>query len=103
MIPYSCGMCKCELDPEHDETFVVRMEVYPAPCEADAAIDSDRDYLDEIQEVLERYDEFEPDGLLPESDSYRQHRFHLCRTCCERFAQEPLGTRSLPQFDFSKR
>ena len=62
-----------------------------------------RDYLDDIQEVLERYDEFESDGLLPENDTYRRRRFHLCRACCERFAQEPLGIRKTPQFDFSKR
>ena len=31
MIHYGCDMCKCELDPTHDMTYVVRMEVYPAP------------------------------------------------------------------------
>ena len=103
MIHYSCDMCKCELDPKHDQAYVVRMEVYPAPCETDAAIDNDRDYLDDIQEVLERFDEFEADGLLPENDTYRKRQFHLCRACCERFAQEPFGRRGAPQFDFSKR
>jgi hypothetical protein len=103
MIHYSCDMCKCELDPKHDQTYVVRMEVYPAPCEADAGIDNDRDYLDEIQEVLERFEEFESDGLLPETDTCRKHQFHLCRTCCQQFAQAPMGRRSAPQFDFSKR
>lgn len=103
MIHYSCDMCKCELDSKHDVTYVVRMEVYPAPCETDSAIDNDRDYLNDIQEVLERYDEFEPDGELPENDTYRKRRFDLCRNCCERFLQEPLGRRSAPQFDFSKR
>jgi hypothetical protein len=103
MIPYSCDMCKGELDPTHDVTYVIRMEVYPAPSEADAAIDNDRDYLADIEEVLERFDEFEADGLLPENDTYRQHRFRLCRACCERFAREPLGRRSAPLFDFSKR
>jgi hypothetical protein len=103
MSHYRCDMCKGELDPTHDVTYVVRMEVYPAPTETDAAIDSDRDYLDEIQEVLERLDEFEADGLLPEGDTFRQRRFKLCQTCCERFAQEPLGRRLTPQFDFSKR
>ena len=71
MIHYSCDMCKCELDPKHDVSYVVRMEVYPAPCEADAAIDNDRDYLEDIHEVLERYDEFEADGQLPENDTYQ--------------------------------
>lgn len=103
MIHYSCDMCKCELDPKHDQTYVVRMEVYPTPCNAGAGIDDDRDHLEDIQEVLERFDEFESDGVLPENDTYRQRRFHLCRTCCERFAKEPLGRRTAPKFDFSKR
>ncbi len=102
MIHYSCDMCKCELDPKHDVSYVVRMEVYPAPCNSDAAVDSDRDYLEEISEVLERFDEFEADGLLPENDAHKRHRVELCRSCCERFL-EPLSRRSSPQFDFSKR
>jgi hypothetical protein len=102
MIHYSCDMCKCELDPKHDVSYVVRMEVYPAPCNSDAAVDSDRDYLEEISEVLERFDEFEADGLLPENDAHKRHRVELCRSCCERFL-EPLSRRSAPQFDFSKR
>jgi len=53
--------------------------------------------------VLQRYDEFEADGILPETDTYRKGRFDLCRSCCERFLQEPLGRRNAPQFDFSKR
>jgi hypothetical protein len=79
------------------------MEVYPAPCATESAIDNDRDYLEDIQEVLERYEEFEADGTLPENDTYRSRRFDLCRKCCERFLQEPLGRRGAPKFDFSKR
>jgi hypothetical protein len=103
MIHLSCDMCKCELDPKHDVSYVVRMEVYPTPSEADSAIDSDRDYLQDIEEVLQRYQEFEADGVLPETDTYRRKRFDLCPACCERFLQQPLGTRGAPQFDFSKR
>jgi hypothetical protein len=79
------------------------MEVYPVPCDADAAIDNDRDHLEDVNEVLERFHEFEADGLLPESDTHRSRRFDLCRNCCERFLKEPLGRRGAPQFDFSKR
>jgi hypothetical protein len=100
MIHYSCDMCKCELN---DVSYVVRMEVYPSPCNASAAIDNDRDHLEDIDEVLQRFDEFEADGELPESDTYKKKRFDLCRSCCERFLKEPLGRRSAVQFDFSKR
>ena len=103
MIHYTCDMCKGELDPKHDVGYVVRMEVYPNPCEAGAAIDGDRDYLEDIHEVLERYTEFEADGELPETDTYRKARFDLCRKCCERFWQQIPGQRKAPQFDFSKR
>jgi hypothetical protein len=102
MIHYSCDLCKCELDPNHDASYVVRMEVYPAPCEA-SRIDDDRDHLEDIQEVLERFDEFESDGQLPENDTYQTRRFDLCSDCCRRFLKEPLGRRHAPQFDFSKR
>jgi hypothetical protein len=79
------------------------MEVYPAPSETESAIDNDRDYLNDIQEVLERLDEFEADGVLPESDTYRSRRYDLCRKCCERFLQQPLERRAVPQFDLSQR
>ena len=103
MIHYSCDMCKCELDRKHDVTYVVRMEVYPAPNEADAGIDNDRDHLEDIQEVLERFDEFESDGVLPETDAYQKHRLDLCRSCCDSLMREALGRRGASQFDFSKR
>lgn len=103
MIHYTCDMCNCELDPKHDVSYVVRMEVYPATCNTEPAIDNDRDHLSDIHEVLNRFEEFEADGVLPESDSYRKQRFELCRSCCERFMKEPLGRRTAPQYDFSKR
>ena len=103
MIHYSCDLCKCELDPKHDVSYVVRMEVYPAPCEAGGAIDNDRDHLEDIHEVLERFEEFDADGELPENDTYQTRRFDLCGDCCRRFLKEPLGRRTAPHFDFSKR
>ena len=103
MIHYSCDLCKCELDPTHDVSYVVRMEVYPAPGPATGATDNDRDHLEDIHEVLERFEEFEADGALPETDTYHTRRFDLCSDCCRRFLKEPLGRRAAPQFDFSKR
>ena len=103
MIHYSCDMCKCEIDPTHDTTYVVRMEVYPAPVEADAAIDNDRDHLEDIHEVLERFEEFDADGRLPVADTYQIRRFDLCSECCKQFLKQPLGRSAAPQFDFSKR
>jgi hypothetical protein len=103
MIHYSCDLCKRELDPHHDSIYVVRMEVYPATCGTGHAIDSDRDHLEDVREVLERFEEFDADGVLPENDAYQKRRFDLCGACCQRFLKEPLGRRSAAQFDFSKR
>jgi hypothetical protein len=78
------------------------MEVYPAPVPADVAMDDDRDHLEDIHEVLERYDEFDADGQLPVADTYQTRRFDLCSECCKQFLKEPLGRRAV-QLDFSKR
>lgn len=102
MIHYTCDMCNCELDPKHDVKYAIRMEMYPTPCDTNSAIDNDRDYLEDIQEVLQRYDEFEADGELPENDTYHKYHLDLCRACCERFLQ-PITRKNAPQFDFSKR
>ena len=103
MIHYVCDMCKCTLDPKHDLSYVVRMEVYAAPGEADAMIDDDRDYLEDIHEILERLDESDPDDQQLSADTYQKHRFDLCRDCAERFMQDPLSRRLTQKFNFSKR
>lgn len=103
MIHYVCDLCKCTLDPTHDLSYVVRMEVYAAPGEADATIDGDCDYLEDIHEILERLDDSDPDDRQLSTDTYQKHRFDLCRECCQRFLQDPLGRRPAQHFDFSKR
>ena len=103
MIHYSCDMCKCELVPQDDTSYVVRMEVYPAPAPASAAIEDDRDHLEDIQEVLERLQEFDADGQLPAADTYQTRRFDLCSDCCKLFLKQPLPRTVAPQFKFSNR
>ena len=103
MIHYRCDICKCELDPQHDTSYVVRMEVYPAPADSPSAIDDDRDHLEDIQEVLERFQEFDADGQLPVADTYQTRRFDLCGDCCKRFLKQPLPRTVATQFNFSKR
>lgn len=102
MIHFTCDVCKCELDPRHDTSYVIRMEVYPAAVDANGTVDDDRDHLEDIHEVLERYDEFDADGHLPASDNYHTRRFDLCSECCKQFLSQPLGRSVAPQFDFSK-
>ena len=102
MIRYICDLCQCELDPQHDVSYVVRMEVYAAPSGEQAPIDDDRDHLEDFQEILERYDEFDPDGHLLGNETYRKKQFDLCKQCANRFLQDPLGRQALQRFELSK-
>src|SRR4051812_31744026 len=102
MIRYICDLCKCEIDPQHESSFVVQMELYAAPSAEAGRIDDDRDHLEDFHEVLERYDEFDEDGALLGADSYRKKRFDLCTNCAKRFLQDPLGARAAERFEMSK-
>lgn len=102
MIRYICDLCQCEIDPQHESSYVVQMEMYAAPAADEARIDEDRDHLEDFQEVLERYDEFDEDGALLGNDTYRKKRFDLCTACCKRFLQDPLGRHAAKRFELSK-
>jgi hypothetical protein len=78
------------------------MEVYAAPTANEGAIDDDRDHLDDIREVLERFEEFDSDGQLFGNDNYRKKRFDLCEDCVKRFMQDPLGRRTVQRFELSR-
>jgi hypothetical protein len=102
MIHYSCDVCQCPLDPEHDLRYVVRVEVYTAVSDGPAAIDEDRDHLEEMQDILERLDDLAPDVEQLGDDVYQQLRFDLCSECRKKFLRDPLGRRLAGQLDFSK-
>ena len=102
MIQYVCDRCKCTLDPKHELSYVVRMEVYAAPGDADATVDDDRDYLEDIHDILERLDDSDPDDRQLSSDTYQKLRFDLCRDCAQRYLQDPFGRRTAGHLDYSK-
>ena len=93
MIHYSCDLCKRELDSEHDSRYVVQMEIAQAiePLATDED-DGDRDYLQEIQDVLEQCDDDDP--LLPLCDGApRRTRYDLARTAARKcFATRWVAT-----------
>jgi hypothetical protein len=102
MIHFSCDVCKRTLDAEHDLRYVVRVEVYAALGDGQTAIDTDRDHLEEIHEILEGMDDLElSDGTLGE-DVYQQLRFDLCSDCRQQFMRDPLGRRMAGKLKFSK-
>jgi hypothetical protein len=102
MIRYFCNLCQREIDPGHDGSYLVRMEVYAAQSTNQMPIDDDRDHLDEFNEVLERYEEFEEHGPFLASDNHRKERYHLCNACGKRFLQDPLGQRMPHRLEMSK-
>jgi hypothetical protein len=102
MIRYFCNLCQREIDPGHDGSYLVRMEVYVAQGVEEVPVDDDRDHLEEFAEVLERYEEFEEDGPFLGNENYRKERFHLCNQCGKRFLQDPLGRRVTQRFELSK-
>lgn len=76
------------------------MEVYPALDTSDHGDDNDRDYLQEIQDILESVDDSIEHPC--EDELYRQVRFDLCSECRDRFVKNPLGRAMSQQLDFSK-
>ncbi|HVX09618.1 MAG TPA: hypothetical protein VHC22_00315 [Pirellulales bacterium] len=97
MIQYSCDLCKRPLDPEDELRYVVKLEVYAAFDRVE--IDDDADNLQEIHEILERMDGAHDDQVG--DDVYQQLRFDLCPECRKKFLRNPLGRKSIEQFDFS--
>jgi hypothetical protein len=89
MIRYSCDLCKRELTREGDLRYVVKMEIMAAMDPAMADDEDDRDYLQEIQDILERMEDSEDDRVGEEV--YQQLRFDLCPECRRKFMKNPLG------------
>ncbi|MCC7474901.1 MAG: hypothetical protein IT425_05865 [Pirellulales bacterium] len=102
MIRYICDLCQTEIDPRHESSYVVQMELYPAASTEEFRIDDDRDHLADFNEVLRRFDEFDDEGVLLGSDNYRKKRFDLCSDCAKRFLQDPLGRRASQSLELSK-
>ena len=98
MIHFTCDYCQQTIDPERELRYVVRMEVYAALDVSDADAESDRDHLEEIEDILERLaDETDPEIS---EEVYRHVRYDLCSECRQRFLRNPLGRRAA-EFDFS--
>ena len=100
MIRYTCDLCKRDLDPEVELRFVVRIEISAAFDPIDDGRDDDRDYLQEIQDILERLEDAESDQIGDEV--LQQIRLDLCPDCRKHFLNRLLARESAKLFDFSK-
>lgn len=97
MIHFTCDCCKREIDLEHEIRYVVRMEVFAAADAGEEAIDDDRDYLQEIEDMITHDEDLDP----LEEEVYQQARFDLCSECRDRFVNNPLGRAAQVELGFS--
>lgn len=96
MIHYSCDRCRRVLDADHDQRFVLRIEVQavlepPTLNESD----DDRDHLVEIDDLLAHLEASEQDDA---DELYQQRRYDLCRDCYRKYLQNPLGFEPVAHF-----
>ena len=100
---YVCDVCQRVLESD-EERFVLRMEACGDAGDAgccDGKIDGDRDYLEEIDDLLERGGDLES-AAIEDGDVEPLVEYHLCDACHQRFLLDPLGRRVTPQLNFSK-
>lgn len=97
MIHFTCDCCKRLIDLDHEIRYIVRMEVFAAADTSVEAMDDDRDYLQEIEEMLSRDQTVDP----LDNEVYQQARFDLCSECRERFVSNPLGRPAAVELGFS--
>lgn len=100
MIHFTCDSCKQTINTERDLRYVLKIEVYAALDSEEEGCETDRDHLEEIQDILERLDD-DDDSQLG-ADVYQHVRYDLCTECRGKFMRNPLGRHSTTPFDFSK-
>lgn len=88
MIRYMCDMCKREIDPVSETRYQVKIEISAAfdPIEEDEP--DDRDHLEEIHDLLERFEVHDAEAFEP---AHVVLTFDLCSQCRKRFLRNPLG------------
>jgi hypothetical protein len=99
MIHVVCDCCKRIIDLDEEVRYIVRMEVFAAVDVETPETEDDRDYLQEIEELLDR--DGDVDESLLSSDVYEQARFDLCADCRQKFVRDPLGRSATARLDFS--
>ena len=102
MIHYTCDSCKRSIDTESSQRYVVRVEVYAALESTGEDSDTERDHLQEIQDILESLDDLDPADSPFEDELYHQVRFDLCSECRKHFVKNPLGRAMSQQLNFSQ-
>ena len=100
MIHHSCDRCKRMIDRAEDARHVVRIEVEtPLDLSSLEDLEEDRDYLNELNDVLEDLDV--DDESLMEMLPQRM-QFDLCPDCYRKFISDPLGADTRVPVGFSR-
>jgi hypothetical protein len=112
MIHFSCDCCGKELHPGEDDRFVLKLNAYLAPKNAqakysDLPVGQIDEYSDDVIELPEPDDDgmdeletllMEPVGPAP---IFTELRYDLCGTCHLKFLADPLN-RDSRKLSFSK-
>lgn len=112
MIHYSCDRCKRELEPS-ELRYAVKLEVQavlePVAC---AEVEDDRDYLGELNDLIECEDlgddlggDFDDEFDAAEATLQQEnsaHHFDLCPRCAKALRRNPLGRETPLRFGFSQ-
>jgi hypothetical protein len=100
MIRYVCDRCQREI-ADRESRFVVKILVEPGDeLQPLTEEDMDEDNLHSISETLKDLESQGVESL--ELSRPVQHRFDLCEECRSHFLQDPLGSTSAEQLDFSE-
>ena len=102
---YSCDMCGARIETS-ELRYVLKMNIFAAYDTMKLELsDLEKDYSDEIQNLIEKMKEMSPKEL--EEDVFKELKFDLCRKCQQKFLKSPLGNKAessetsseLPPFD----
>ncbi len=88
MIRYVCDMCKREIDPIRETHYQVKIEIAAAFDPVEEGEPDDRDHLEEIHDLLERFDVQNEEAFEP---AHVVLTFDLCSKCRRSFLRNPLG------------
>ncbi|MGV3608100.1 MAG: hypothetical protein ACO1RA_16965 [Planctomycetaceae bacterium] len=102
MIHYSCDRCRCEIDPQDDLRYVVKIEIQATmdPQMDSTEPDDDRDHLAEIEEIISELSDESMETIG--EDIYQKRSFDLCPSCYRQFIKNPLGREQKASMGFSK-
>lgn len=100
MIHYSCDRCKRSIEPDEDLRYTVSIEIQIAMDHSELESETERDHLNELNEILERLDDSEREEIS--QSAYQRRQFDLCSHCHRKYIKNPLALDASTNFGFSE-